>query len=93
MSAAPTERDLVLVQAVSSAWVRLEKPVLFAVHGWTVGAGAEYGIDNWSIGLEYLYVDLGDAEWDGNVIDTAEFKGNADYAFSTVRASVKYRFQ
>ena len=61
--------------------------------GWTVGAGMEYGIDNWSLGLEYLYVDLGDAEWDSNVIDDNKFKGNADYAFSTVRATVKYRFQ
>lgn len=61
--------------------------------GWTVGGGAEYGIDNWSLGLEYLYVDLGNAEWDSNVIDNNRFKGNADYAFSTVRASVKYRFQ
>ena len=61
--------------------------------GWTVGAGAEYGIDNWSLGLEYLYVDLGDAEWDSNVIEDNKFKGSADYAFSTVRAAVKYRFQ
>jgi outer membrane immunogenic protein len=61
--------------------------------GWTVGAGAEYGIDNWSLGLEYLYVDLGDAEWDSNVIEDNKFKGSADYAFSTVRATVKYRFQ
>ena len=61
--------------------------------GWTIGAGAEYGIDNWSLGLEYLYVDLGDAEWDSNVIANNDFRGNADYAFSTVRATVKYRFQ
>ena len=61
--------------------------------GWTIGAGAEYGIDNWSLGLEYLYVDLGDAEWDSNVIEDNKFKGSADYAFSTVRATVKYRFQ
>lgn len=61
--------------------------------GWTVGAGAEYGIDKWSLGLEYLYVDLGDAQWDSNVIGDAKFKGNVDYAFSTVRATVKYRFQ
>jgi 2-(1,2-epoxy-1,2-dihydrophenyl)acetyl-CoA isomerase len=39
---APTERDLVLVQAVATSLVRLEKPVLFAVHGWTVGAGVEW---------------------------------------------------
>jgi len=39
---APTERDLMLVQAVSTSLVRLDKPVLFAVHGWTVGAGLEW---------------------------------------------------
>jgi len=60
--------------------------------GWTVGAGAEYGIDNWSLGLEYLYVDLGTAEWNSDVIGDSRLKGNVDYAFSTVRASVKYRF-
>lgn len=39
---APTERDLELVQAVATSLVRLDKPVLFAVHGWTVGAGLEW---------------------------------------------------
>ena len=61
--------------------------------GWTVGGGAEYGIDNWSLGLEYLYVDLGSAEWDSNVIDSSQLRGDVDYAFSTLRASVKYRFR
>ena len=63
--------------------------------GWTVGGGMEYGIDNWSLGLEYLYVDLGSGEWNGNndLFDGSRLKGNADYAFSTARATVKYRFQ
>ncbi|MEI8179155.1 outer membrane beta-barrel protein [Aestuariivirga sp.] len=63
--------------------------------GWTVGGGMEYGIDNWSLGLEYLYVDLGSGEWNGNnaLFDASNLKGSADYAFSTVRATVKYRFQ
>ena len=61
--------------------------------GWTVGGGAEYGIDNWSLGLEYLYVDLGDGNWNDDRIDGFELKGDADFAFSTVRATVKYRFQ
>jgi outer membrane immunogenic protein len=63
--------------------------------GWTIGGGMEYGIDQWSLGLEYLYVDLGDGEWndsDTSIVD-ANLKGSADYAFSTVRATVKYRFQ
>lgn len=42
VSAPPTEDDLVLVQAVSSALVTLPKPVVAAVHGWTVGAGFEW---------------------------------------------------
>lgn len=72
--------------------------------GWTAGAGVEYGIDNWSLGVEYLYVDLGTAEWDadvkGNVSDEdvqdfladIEGEGEVDYKFSVVRATVKYRF-
>ncbi len=61
--------------------------------GWTVGGGAEYGIDNWSLGLEYLYVDLGSDDWNYEYQPTGErLKGSADYAFSTVRASVRYRF-
>jgi len=45
VSAAPTEEDLVLVQAVATAMVSLPKPVLAAVHGWTVGAGFEWALD------------------------------------------------
>jgi 2-(1,2-epoxy-1,2-dihydrophenyl)acetyl-CoA isomerase len=43
--AAPTEQDLVLVQAVATALVHIEKPVVAAVHGWTVGAGFEWMLD------------------------------------------------
>jgi 2-(1,2-epoxy-1,2-dihydrophenyl)acetyl-CoA isomerase len=42
ISAAPTDEDLVLVQAVSKAIVDLTKPVIAAVHGWAVGAGLEW---------------------------------------------------
>jgi 2-(1,2-epoxy-1,2-dihydrophenyl)acetyl-CoA isomerase len=42
VAAPPTEDDMVLVQAVSKALVSLPKPVLAAVHGWTVGAGFEW---------------------------------------------------
>jgi 2-(1,2-epoxy-1,2-dihydrophenyl)acetyl-CoA isomerase len=42
VSAAPTEDDLVLVQAVARAIVRNPKPVIAEVHGWTVGAGLEW---------------------------------------------------
>ena len=60
--------------------------------GWTVGGGAEYGVDNWSLGLEYLYVDLGNGDYSATARNGI-LKGSADYAFSTVRATVKYRFQ
>ena len=45
VSAAPTEKDLALVQGVAKAIVRSSKPVVAAVHGWTVGAGLEWMLD------------------------------------------------
>jgi enoyl-CoA hydratase/carnithine racemase len=45
ISAPPTERDLELVQGVAVAIVRHPKPVVAAVHGWTVGAGFEWMMD------------------------------------------------
>lgn len=42
ISTAPTDENLVLVQAVSMAIVDLTKPLIAAVHGWTVGAGLEW---------------------------------------------------
>jgi len=72
--------------------------------GWTLGGGAEYAIDRWTLGAEYLYVDLGNYSWSSagtvrlsNASAQAVWrevneKGNADYAFSVVRATVKYRF-
>ena len=34
--------------------------------GWTLGAGMEYGWENWVFGAEYLYVDLGNTDFDHN---------------------------
>jgi enoyl-CoA hydratase/carnithine racemase len=45
VSAPPTERDLELVQGVALAIVRHPRPVVAAVHGWTVGAGFEWAMD------------------------------------------------
>lgn len=45
VSAEPTDDDLVMVQAVSRSIVELPKPVIAAVHGWTVGAGLEWMLD------------------------------------------------
>jgi outer membrane immunogenic protein len=66
--------------------------------GWTIGAGMEYGIDNWSLGLEYLYVDLGEADWDASegtnnvALDAYSSEASVDYQFSVVRATAKIRF-
>lgn len=46
----PTERDLELVQAVSRAIVGHPRPVVAAVHGWTVGAGFE-----WMMNADLVY--------------------------------------
>lgn len=45
VGAPPTEQDLEPVQAVAGALVALPKPVVAAVHGWTVGAGLEWMLD------------------------------------------------
>ena len=45
VSARPTDRDLVLVQAVANAIVRNSKPVVAGVHGWAIGAGFEWMLD------------------------------------------------
>ena len=42
VSSPPTDKDLELVQAVSKSIVECPKPVVAAVHGWTVGAGFEW---------------------------------------------------
>ena len=75
--------------------------------GWTLGGGMEYGIDRWTLGLEYLYVDLGAYDWhalpvvslagDNSETAAAEWSqvkqnGTMDYRFGVARASLKYRF-
>ncbi|MCA3560908.1 MAG: porin family protein [Aestuariivirga sp.] len=72
--------------------------------GWTLGGGIEYGAGRWLLGAEYLYVNLGSYNWgdSGDVFladetlnddfNNVRQKGNADYAFSVVRATLKYRF-
>ena len=73
--------------------------------GWTIGAGVEYGIENWSLGVEYLFVDLGSADWDNgfsrsaianqdikDALDNTSGEGSADFQFSVVRATAKLRF-
>lgn len=50
VSEAPTDRDLELVQAVAKSIVGNPKPVVAAVHGWTVGAGLE-----WMLNADIVY--------------------------------------
>lgn len=50
VSEAPTDRDLDLVQAVARSIVQNPKPVVAAVHGWTVGAGFE-----WMLNADVVY--------------------------------------
>lgn len=64
--------------------------------GWTAGAGAEYALSrNWSVKLEYLYVDLPDTSVLG--IPTPSFPGvftraNFDNDLHQVRAGLNYKF-
>ena len=72
--------------------------------GWTAGFGMEYGMDRWTLGVEYLFVDLGTTDWesDGDVdccnvnVEQAlqEVKGDGgfDYQFSVLRATARMRF-
>jgi len=56
--------------------------------GWTVGAGAEYAIDNnWSLKTEYLYTDLGSMS-----VESFGEVGDIDFKFHTVRAGLNYKF-
>ncbi len=60
--------------------------------GWTVGAGLEYGITpNWSIAVQYNYIDLGDKDvtfFTPNVAFTAQ----ADSHIHLATARLNYRF-
>ena len=66
--------------------------------GWAAGAGLEWMYSrNWSVKAEYLYTDLGSADYRfvgtsflGTPHTTDSFP--ADLAFHTVRLGVNYRF-
>lgn len=56
--------------------------------GWTVGAGAEYAIDNnWSVKGEYLYLDLGEESY-----STLFGSRDVGTTANVLRAGVNYRF-
>ncbi|WP_332119505.1 outer membrane protein [Azorhizobium caulinodans] len=53
--------------------------------GWTVGGGVEYALtNNWTARAEYLYTDLGKADY--------KALGEAGVAASTARLGVNYKF-
>jgi outer membrane immunogenic protein len=59
--------------------------------GWTGGAGIEYAfVDNWSVKLEYLYVDLGKATCAAACSGTDPF--SVSFTTSVARAGVNYKF-
>jgi outer membrane immunogenic protein len=65
--------------------------------GWTIGAGVEAGFSQWSLGLEYLYVDLGKSTLNmpTQTISGVTFPGASstfDDRSHTVRAKVNYRW-
>jgi len=71
--------------------------------GWVAGAGIEYALDdNWSVGAEYTYTDLGSmsvsnpityfpALGSGELIDT-QFQNEFKLSAHALRMSVNYRF-
>lgn len=66
--------------------------------GYTVGAGAEYLLtDRLSLGLEYLYTDLGSNDLSFEGVDSSDVTINtgdssSDFDFHTIWAKVSYRF-
>jgi outer membrane immunogenic protein len=64
--------------------------------GYTVGGGLAWAIDdNWSVGAEYLYVNLGSFSVKGKVPDDEDaevFKTQATPDFSSIKAFVNFKF-
>jgi outer membrane immunogenic protein len=65
--------------------------------GWTAGGGVEYGTDRWSLGLEYLYTDLGKSTLSqpSQVISGVTFPAStatADDRSQMVRAKLNVKF-
>lgn len=67
--------------------------------GWVLGAGIGYALDeNWSLGAEYLYADLGSISETRRVMHNAPlaintlFENEFDLSAHALRASLNYRF-
>lgn len=62
-------------------------------HGWTYGAGIEYGLfDFWTIRAEYLKVDLGSGGFDTAYSDGTIGRATIDTEFDVIRAGINLRF-
>jgi outer membrane immunogenic protein len=64
--------------------------------GWTLGAGAEYAFaENWSLKLEYNYIDLGDDKVTFHYspdINIQPYAANVEQHLNIVKAGINYRF-
>ena len=71
--------------------------------GWTIGGGAEYKITrSWSIKGEYMFLDLGDVDYDPTGVTRPDpndpaygpwfEKVSADLELHTVRVGLNYHF-
>lgn len=61
--------------------------------GWTLGAGVEYAINNnWSVKGEYLYADLGSANYVGGFPYSPPETTSVDLTVNLVRVGINYKF-
>ena len=61
--------------------------------GWTVGAGMNFKVaENVDMGIEYLYVDLGEGEYDYEWPIEVTGGAEGDLTMHVVRASINYHF-
>jgi len=66
--------------------------------GWAAGGGVEYAfLNNWSVKVEYLYVDLGTVSGTSSTVALnpaapGSFGHNADFRANIVRAGFNYKF-
>lgn len=66
--------------------------------GWVAGAGVEHAFtDNWTVKVEYEYIDLGEVTAKGPIVDgggdaVGTARSSRDVNFHTVRAGVNYKF-
>ncbi len=85
---AEIEREAALDVSPDSDFKDKDSPV-----GWTAGAGVEWAFaDNWSLGLEYNYIDLGSDTVELHDNDGGSFEADVDLDINIVKAMLNYRF-